>query len=751
MLGKISQKIYPLHRVLRRFKSTLSQSIYQQKNDSSYKSPSKPQEMNTPRSFANPELLKPIASQFNYYVDYEEEAPSKPTVRFPESVDHVQLLNYIFVESRADFRSAPKLLKLLHLDNESKAFFDFVLKKLKKNSTSELTDNDVKIICQLFHSKLVEFGEYEATPRTPVITVMGHVDHGKTTFLDYLKKTQVAEAEEGGITQRIGGFMMEIAGQPVSFIDTPGHAIFSNMRKTGAMVTDIAILIVSAVEGIQQQTKEIIELIHEFNLPVYVAINKIDSPMADPDSVLDELIEAGVQLEEDVENNGNIFAGMVSAKTGEDVMEFCDLIIEDLQSLRIEAFEEIEAECIVIESRAQVDTLSSTAILDDKSRNATQADLNICSVVVKNGVLRLGSQVLYGDNQKSSRITKIKNERGHLLKRAGPGEIVELVGLESLPEAGEILNVLEEATAKRVTSIRADYARYQEQQKMAVSDFASIKLNRFRTRRERRKFYGDSGNIIKIHNEKLEELKKKMFVEKDEAKKQELSAQFSSLQSTIRDLKNQQNLVNPVFIKVNEQGKLKAIQNQLELLFGDKPGFSIQSLEVGTMTPSDVEMAIELGASVLLVDVQLQGMVDASLEDNKIVVKNYQIIHEMINHLEILHQDGLEKMSKISKENRKMNSNDFNLEGRIEVKKTFRTKAGKVAGVTVLEGKASSGGVFKIYRNGFLLAESLTIKAMKHFTNDVSVLKNEEDGGISFNEFEQFKSGDIIECYNYVN
>lgn len=751
MLSKISQKIYPLQRILRRFKSTLSLPIGQRTKSSDYKSSLNVQKVGQTASFSNRELLNPVASQFDYFMESQEIVPSKLSIRFPESIDHVQLLNYHFVDSKNKYKSVQKLATLLDLDSESKTFLEFILKKMKKNSTSELTENETKIICQLFHSKLIENGEFEATRRTPVITVMGHVDHGKTTFLDYLKKTQVAEAEEGGITQRIGGFMMEIGEHPVTFIDTPGHAIFSNMRKTGAMATDIVILIVSAIEGVQQQTREIIELIHEFNLPVYVAINKIDSPMADPDGVCEQLIEAGMQLEEDVENNGNIFAGMVSAKTGEDVLEFCEMILEDCQSLGIEAFELIEAECVVIESRAQVDTLSSTAILEDKSKNATQADLNICSVVVKNGILRAGSNVIFGDNLKSSKVTKIKNEKGHLLKKAEPGEIVELVGLDRLPEAGDILSVMDETLLKRVKSIRQDYNHHQERLNLEVSNFSSVKLKRFKNRRERRKFYGDSNNIVKIHSEKLEELKQKLFTETDETKKQELNLQYKEIETIIKDLKNQQKYINPVIIKVNEHGKLKAIQNQLDILFGDNAGFTIQNLEVGTVTQKDVEVAIELGASVLLVDVQLLGSVDMGLEENKVVVKNYQMIHELINHLEILHQDGIEKRRNQKKEAREMNTADLKLEGRLEVKRTFRTKAGKAAGITVFEGRASKDAVFRVLRNDTLLAENLTVKALKHFTNDVSVLKSEEDGGISFNEFEQFKAGDVIECFNYIN
>jgi translation initiation factor IF-2 len=410
-----------------------------------------------------------------------------------------------------------------------------------------------------------------------------------------------------------------------------------------------------------------------------------------------------------------------------------------------------KVECIVIESRAQVDTLSSTAILDDKSKNATDADTNICSVVVKNGTLKLGSYVLYGDNTKGSKIIKIKNEKGHLLRQANAGEIVEIVGLENLPEVGDILKGVSDTLIKKIMAIRNDYESYRKKKNLEKKEFSSIKLKKFKTRRERRKFYGDSKNVLKIHQEKELEINELLLYEADTKKKNELLNQLSEIQQMIMQLKEQNKKINPVIIKANESGKLHAIQSQIEKQFGKDPGFSLEIIDVGPLTQSDVDIALELEATVMTVDLHSQGFLENELEENNIQIKNYQLVHEMLNHLKDLHEEGIQLKKMENDSNNFMDLKSMKLEGKTLVKMVFNTKFGKVAGVNVSGGRIKKEGVFRVLRNGMQVASNLKIKSLKQIKSDVEIIREGDDGGIGLENFDDFKVDDIIECYTHIN
>ena len=317
-----------------------------------------------------------------------------------------------------------------------------------------LSSEEISILSLVMGMKIVDSERYpyELKSRIPVVTVMGHVDHGKTTLLDYFRNSKIAEAEAGGITQRIGGFIVEHDLGKTSFIDTPGHAIFKNMRETGALVTDAVILIVSAVEGVQPQTREVIELIAKNQLPCFVAVNKIDVDGSDSDGVLEQLVAEGVEIEE---YGGNVFAAGISAKTGNQVDLFHQMIVEECAALDIQGWEETSVECLVVESRASLDTLTIDAITEMKKKSQIKNDKGICSIVVKNGILKQGQYLVYGKGRAMAKVNQIKNEKGHFLESASPGQIVELVGLSELPKAGEILQ-----TAPSVEAYLPAHPRY---------------------------------------------------------------------------------------------------------------------------------------------------------------------------------------------------------------------------------------------------------------------------------------------------
>jgi translation initiation factor IF-2 len=271
-------------------------------------------------------------------------------------------------------------------------------------------------------------------PRSPVVTIMGHVDHGKTSLLDALRQTDVVSGEAGGITQHIGAYQVRLeSGQRVTFLDTPGHAAFSAMRMRGAQVTDIVVLVVAADDGVMPQTIEAIQHAKAAGVPMIIAINKMDKQGANPDRVLSELTQQEVVVEQ---FGGDVQVVKVSAlkKTGLD--ELVEQILLQAEVLNLRANPNRPAEAMVIESKL------------DKGRGT------VATVLVQNGTLKRGDIVVVG--AQVGRVRAITNERGQQLQTAGPSEPVEIMGLEGVPEPGDALNVVEnENRAREVADYRA--------------------------------------------------------------------------------------------------------------------------------------------------------------------------------------------------------------------------------------------------------------------------------------------------------
>ena len=267
--------------------------------------------------------------------------------------------------------------------------------------------------------------------RPPIVTVMGHVDHGKTSLLDYIKKTNIAIGEAGGITQHIGAYSINVNGNKITFIDTPGHAAFSAMRQRGAQVTDIAILIVAADDGIMPQTKEAIKYIKESNVPMIVAINKMDKPEANVERIKQQLAENDVLPEE---WGGDTICVPISAKTGAGVDKLLEAIslVADISELKTKI--DAPAMGTVLESKI------------DKGRGA------MATIIIKIGTLHIGDFIVCGTA--SGRVRGMVNYQGENLKSAGPSMAVSVLGLTELPESGETCYVVDEKFAKDLVAER---------------------------------------------------------------------------------------------------------------------------------------------------------------------------------------------------------------------------------------------------------------------------------------------------------
>lgn len=272
----------------------------------------------------------------------------------------------------------------------------------------------------------------ERKPRPPVITIMGHVDHGKTTLLDYIRTTKVAASEAGGITQHIGAYHVQTPKGTVTFLDTPGHAAFTAMRARGAKLTDIVILVVAADDGVMPQTIEAIQHAKAANVPLVVAVNKMDKPDADPDRVKNELAKNGL-IPEDW--GGETMFVPISAKTGMGVDTLLDSILVQAEVLELKAVKDCRAHGIVIESRLE------------KGRGA------VMSVLVQEGTLRKGDIILAG--QEYGRIRALFDENGKPVESAGPSIPVEILGLSGVPQAGDdFMIVPDEKRAREVAAFR---------------------------------------------------------------------------------------------------------------------------------------------------------------------------------------------------------------------------------------------------------------------------------------------------------
>ncbi len=303
-------------------------------------------------------------------------------------------------------------------------------------------------------------------PRAPIVTIMGHVDHGKTSLLDYIRKTRVAAGEAGGITQHIGAYQVKTDHGSVTFLDTPGHAAFTAMRARGADITDVVIVVVAADDGVMPQTKEAVEHARAANVPIIVAINKIDKPDANPEKVMQELSVINVLAEE---WGGDVQFLKISAKTGEGIDDLIEALIVQTEILELTAPVEGPASGIVIESRL------------DKGRGA------VATVLIQKGTLENGQMVLCG--QEYGRVRAMFNENGKAIKEAGPCAPVEILGLSGTPNAGdEFLVVQNERIAKDLAKHREDrkkFTKYAAQQaskldevfsRMATGELASVNL-----------------------------------------------------------------------------------------------------------------------------------------------------------------------------------------------------------------------------------------------------------------------------------
>jgi translation initiation factor IF-2 len=358
------------------------------------------------------------------------EKPTAPVIRevsIPETITVAELAQRMSVKAAEVIRAMMKMGSMVTINQ--------VLDQETASILVEEMGHKAKLLMEdALEQEVMESAEStgEMLPRAPVVTIMGHVDHGKTSLLDYIRRTKVAAGEAGGITQHIGAYHVETPRGMITFLDTPGHAAFTSMRARGAQVTDIVVLVVAADDGVMPQTKEAVQHARAAGVPLVVAVNKIDKPDADPERVKHELVALEVVPEE---WGGDTMFVPVSAKVGTGVDTLLESILLQAEVLELTAIKEAPAKGFVIESRL------------DKGRGV------VATVLVQSGTLRKGDILLAG--QEYGRVRAMLDETGHQIDEAGPSIPVEVLGLSGTPGAGDqALVVADERKAREVALFR---------------------------------------------------------------------------------------------------------------------------------------------------------------------------------------------------------------------------------------------------------------------------------------------------------
>ncbi len=496
----------------------------------------------------------------------------------------------------------------------------------------------------------------DLTPRPPIVAVMGHVDHGKTSLLDALRATDVAAGEAGGITQHIGAYQIALSnGQRITFIDTPGHAAFTAMRARGSQVTDVVVLVVAADDGVQPQTVEALNHAKAAEVPIIIAINKIDRPDSDADRVRNELLNHEIVVE----------------KLGGDVL---DIEVSATEQINLDKLEEaILLQAELLELKSNPDRLAQGAVIDAKLERGRGA---VATVLVQRGTLKGGDVFIAGNEW--GRVRALIDDRGRAIQSAGPSEPVEVLGLQGPPSAGdEFVAVEDEARAREITEYRQ---RAERQKSLTVSGRGTLE---------------------------------QMFDQIQAGEAQEL----------------------PVIIRGDVQGSIEAIIGALENLSTDEVKVRVMHSAAGGITESDIILANSSGGLVIGFNVRASPQAREMANRDHVDIRYYSIIYNVIDDMKQL-MEGL-----LAPEIRERQI------GYAEVRDVFSvSRSGKAAGCMVTEGLFKRGNKVRLLRDDVVVFEG-SLKSLRRFKEDVREVQQSYECGMAFENYDDIKEGDVIECF----
>ena len=501
----------------------------------------------------------------------------------------------------------------------------------------------------------VDDQEEDKRPRSPVVTVMGHVDHGKTTLLDAIRESNDVAGEAGGITQHIGAYQTKVKdNKKITFIDTPGHAAFTSMRARGAKVTDIVILVVAADDGVMPQTIEAINHAKEAEAPIIVAINKIDKPGANPTNARNALLQHEIIVEE---LGGEIQSVELSALTKDGIDDLIDAIVLQAELLDLKANPNRAAEGFVIEAKL------------DKNRGPA------VSAIIQRGTLKIGDILVMG--QHSGKVRSLVNDQGETIKECYSGEPVEILGMSQTPEAGDILSVVE-------------------------SDARAREISEYRKRKSK----SISPNLSQVNLEQL-------FSKSNQTQKKEIL----------------------VIVKADVHGSSEAIKEGLLSLGNDEVSCRIIHAGAGAISESDITLAEASNAIVLGFNVRANNQAKVLAEASGVTILYHSIIYDLLDDIKALLEGKLDPELRST------------ITGTAEVLEVFKnSKIGNIAGCNVIDGTIIKGLHGKLLRDDIVIYDGL-LSTLRRFKDDAKEVKAGQECGLSFDNNQDIKPGDKIECY----
>ncbi len=491
--------------------------------------------------------------------------------------------------------------------------------------------------------------------RPPVVTIMGHVDHGKTTLLDSIRHTKVTAGEAGGITQHIGAYQVREDGKKITFLDTPGHAAFTTMRARGAQVTDITILVVAADDGVMPQTKEAINHAKAAEVPIIVAVNKMDKEGANPDRVMQELTE--FELVPEAWGGDTIYVN-VSALKGDGIDELLEMILLVAEVEELKANPDKRARGTVVEAEL------------DKGRGP------VATLLVQEGTMKVGDPIVVGNTY--GKIRAMVNDLGKREKSAGPSTPVEITGLNGVPNAGDQFVIFEdEKKARQFGEARANRAREEERNqtsKVSIDDlFDQIQ----------------EGDVKEIN----------------------------------------------VIVKADVQGSVEAVKGSLEKINVEGVKINIIHAGAGAIAESDVILASASNALIIGFNVRPDANAKRTAESEKVDIRLHRVIYDAIEEIESAMKGMLDP------------EYEEKVIGQVEVRQLFKvSRIGTIAGSYVLEGKITRDSTVRLIRDGVVIYEG-NLNALKRFKDDVKEVAAGYECGITLQNYNDVKEGDIIEAY----
>jgi len=497
-------------------------------------------------------------------------------------------------------------------------------------------------------------GDGELSPRPPVITIMGHVDHGKTSLLDAIRRSNVIATEAGAITQHIGAYQVEVNSRKITFLDTPGHEAFTTMRARGAQATDIAVLVVAADDGVMPQTIEAIDHARAAGVPIVVAINKIDKTDSNPDRVKQQLADLGLVIEE---WGGDTVCVPISAKKKQGIDELLENLLLVADILELKAEHDCLAEGVVIEARL------------DKTRGP------LATLLVQKGILKPGDTLAIGNTW--GRVKAMFNELGKHLKKAEPATPVEVLGLNAVPQAGDSFKVVSSEREARML-----LEKHKDMQQKVPTRAKPLGLS-------------------------------------------DISTQISAGQ--IKELN--------IILKTDVQGSIEPIRDSLEQMGDEKVKVRVIHSGSGSITESDVLLALASKGIIIGFNSRPEPGAQRLAEGESISIRYYNVIYEIVKDVDKALKGMLEP------------TYTEVIDGQAEIIAVFDTgKKGRVAGLSVKEGKIRRDALARVIRKGESIHES-RVSSLRRFKEDVKEVVAGFECGVKIEGFTDFQVGDIIQSY----